>query len=181
MDTTASAQFITKKPKLGGITSGDGQSLTKRLQTELTHLMMNGIKGVTAFPESDNMRFWKGTIIGPVGTVYESLEFKISINFPNNYPYSPPTIKFDTTCYHPNVDLASGAICLDILKDKWSAAYTVQTILLSLQSLLGEPNNDSPLNNHAAQLWSNPAGTDNKLMSQEFQKEVKKRYEELKK
>jgi ubiquitin-conjugating enzyme E2 C len=50
------------------------------------------------------------------------------------------------------VDTA-GNICLDILKDKWSAIYNVQTVLLSLQSLLGEPNNDSPLNGHAAQIW----------------------------
>jgi ubiquitin-conjugating enzyme E2 C len=51
------------------------------------------------------------------------------------------------------VDLASGAICLDILQDKWSAVYSVQTILLSLQSLLGEPNNASPLNVDAAKEW----------------------------
>ena len=47
----------------------------------------------------------------------------------------------------------SGNICLDILKEKWSAVYNVQTILLSLQSLLGEPNNASPLNAQAADLW----------------------------
>ena len=82
------------------------------------------------------------------------MRFKISISFPSNYPYAAPTIKFDTPCYHPNVDLTGGAICLDILQvcnpayswrgeiltyvqDKWSAVYSVQTILLSLQSLLG--------------------------------------------
>lgn len=48
----------------------------------------------------------------------------------------------------------SGNICLDILKEKWSAVYNVQTILLSLQSLLGEPNNASPLNAQAADLWT---------------------------
>jgi ubiquitin-conjugating enzyme E2 C len=51
-----------------------------------------------------------------------------------------------------------GNICLDILKEKWSAVYNVQTILLSIQSLLGEPNNDSPLNGQAAQLWDNQEG-----------------------
>lgn len=63
-------------------------------------------------------------------------------------------VKFITPCFHPNIDL-SGAICLDILKDKWSALYDVRTILLSIQSLLGEPNNDSPLNAHASLLWNN--------------------------
>ena len=58
------------------------------------------------------------------------------MEFPSSYPYSPPTVKFITSCFHPNVDL-DGNICLDILKDKWSASYDVRTILLSLQSLLG--------------------------------------------
>ena len=71
-----------------------------------------------------------------------------------DYPYKPPNVKFETPCFHPNVDVY-GNICLDILKDKWSAAYSVRTVLLSLQSLLGEPNNDSPLNTTAAQLWAN--------------------------
>lgn len=48
-----------------------------------------------------------------------------------------PTVKFDSPCYHPNVCISSGAICLDILQDKWSAVLSVQTILLSIQSLLG--------------------------------------------
>lgn len=68
---------------------------------------------------------------------YAGLTFRLSITFPPNYPYVAPTLKFDTPCYHPNVDINHGAICLDILQDKWSAVYSVQTILLSLQSLLG--------------------------------------------
>ncbi|KAK1900834.1 Ubiquitin-conjugating enzyme E2 C [Dissostichus eleginoides] len=65
-----------------------------------------------------------------------------------------PRVKFLTSCFHPNVD-PQGFICLDILKDKWSALYDVRCILLSLQSLLGEPNNESPLNTTAAELWEN--------------------------
>lgn len=82
----------------------------------------------------------------------EGLNFKLSFEFPSNYPYSPPTVMFTTPMFHPNVDMA-GRICLDILKDKWSAVYNVQSILLSLQSLLGEPNTKSPLNGQAAELW----------------------------
>ncbi len=61
-----------------------------------------------------------------------------------------------------------GNICLDILKDKWSALYDVRTILLSIQSLLGDPNNDSPLNVQAAQLWSDQVAY-KKLLLEKFQ------------
>ncbi|KAJ3026732.1 UNVERIFIED_CONTAM: Ubiquitin-conjugating enzyme E2 11 [Siphonaria sp. JEL0065] len=116
---------------------------------------MSNTQGVSAFPEADNLLSWAATIQGPSGTVYEGLNYKLAMKFPLNYPYSPPTITFQTPMYHPNVDTA-GNICLDILKDKWSAIYNVQTVLLSLQSLLGEPNNDSPLNGQAADMWSKP-------------------------
>ena len=72
-----------------------------------------------------------------------------------DYPFKAPLVKFETGCFHPNVD-QYGNICLDILKDKWSAAYSVRTVLLSIQSLLGEPNNDSPLNAYAAKVNSSP-------------------------
>ncbi|VEN41652.1 unnamed protein product [Callosobruchus maculatus] len=102
--------------------------------------------------EGENLFKWIGTIMGPKDTVYETLKFKLSLQFPNSYPYTAPLVKFLTPCFHPNVD-TSGNICLDILKDKWSALYDVRTILLSIQALLGEPNIDSPLNALAAEKW----------------------------
>lgn len=116
-------------------------------------LMMSNDKGISAFPEGENLFKWIGTIKGPVDTVYSDQTYKLSLEFPNSYPYSAPVVKFVTPCFHPNVDLG-GTICLDILKEKWSALYDVRTILISIQSLLGEPNNESPLNAHAAELWS---------------------------
>ncbi|KDR81378.1 hypothetical protein GALMADRAFT_59108 [Galerina marginata CBS 339.88] len=140
-------------------------SVAKRLSNELMTLMMSSSPGISAFPKHDGNLFeWVGTIEGPSETIYAGLTFKISISFPSNYPYVAPTIKFDTPCYHPNVDINGGAICLDILQDKWSAVYSVQTILLSLQSLLGEPNNASPLNAEAASRWSNPTAFKAELM-----------------
>ncbi|KAL7276426.1 Ubiquitin-conjugating enzyme E2 11 [Rhizina undulata] len=128
------------------------QSVSKRLQTELMQLMMSSTPGISAFPQDGNLLNWTGTIKGPEGTYYEGLTFKLSMEFPANYPMTAPTVLFMTPMFHPNVDMA-GRICLDILKDKWSAVYNVQSILLSLQSLLGEPNNKSPLNGQAAELW----------------------------
>ncbi|KAF8604650.1 ubiquitin-conjugating enzyme E2 [Ceratobasidium sp. AG-I] len=141
-------------------------SVTKRLSNELMTLMMSSSPGISAFPKSDaNMFEWIGTLEGPPGSVYERLTFKITLAFPPTYPYTAPNVRFDpeTPCYHPNVDM-QGGICLDILKDKWSAIYSVHTILLSLQSLLGEPNNDSPLNLEAAELWENQQEFKTQLM-----------------
>lgn len=97
---------------------------------------MSGSKDVNAFPDGDNLFEWTGTLSGSKGTVYEGLVYKLKLKFPADYPFTAPTITFATPCFHPNVD-QFGNICLDILKDKWSAAYSVHTILLSLQTLLG--------------------------------------------
>ncbi|XP_008013928.2 ubiquitin-conjugating enzyme E2 C isoform X1 [Chlorocebus sabaeus] len=150
-------------------TSGTPTS-SRGLQQELMTLMMSGDKGISAFPESDNLFKWVGTIHGAAGTVYEDLRYKLSLEFPSGYPYNAPTVKFLTPCYHPNVD-TQGNICLDILKDKWSALYDVRTILLSIQSLLGEPNIDSPLNTHAAELWKNPTAF-KKYLQETYSKQV---------
>jgi ubiquitin-conjugating enzyme E2 C len=102
--------------------------------------MMSSTPGISAFPDADgNLLHWTGTIVGPDSTPYEGLTLKLSFTFPATYPYTAPTVLFKTPIYHPNIDF-SGRICLDILKEKWSAIYNVQSILLSLQSLLGEPN-----------------------------------------
>ncbi|KAK9476702.1 ubiquitin-conjugating enzyme/RWD-like protein [Lipomyces japonicus] len=147
------ATFSSVKMQEAQTTVTDSHSVTKRLQSELMQLMMSSVPGISAFPVSDsNLCQWTGTITGPEGTHYEGLTYKIAMTFPANYPYKAPVIRFVSPMWHPNVDM-SGNICLDILKEKWSAVYNVQTILLSLQSLLGEPNNASPLNAQAAELW----------------------------
>ena len=102
-------------------------------------LMMSAPPGISAFPAADNILHWTATIVGPTETPYANLTLKLTFQFPHDYPYAPPVVLFKTPIYHPNIDFA-GRICLDILRDKWSAIYNVQTVLLSLQSLLGEPN-----------------------------------------
>eukprot|EP00730_Choanoeca_flexa_P009674 TRINITY_DN12832_c0_g1_i1.p1 TRINITY_DN12832_c0_g1~~TRINITY_DN12832_c0_g1_i1.p1 ORF type:complete len:174 (+),score=31.00 TRINITY_DN12832_c0_g1_i1:63-524(+) len=131
-------------------------SVTKRLQQELMTLMMSGDSSISAFPEDDNLFNWKGTMTGGKDTMYDGLTYTLSLSFPKDYPYTAPTVKFVTPCYHPNVDEAHGNICIDILKEQWSASYDVRTVLLSIQTMLDDPNVDSPLNGHAAQLWSDP-------------------------
>ena len=74
-----------------------------------------GDPGISAFPEGDNIFSWIGTIKGSNATVYEGLSYKLTLKFPTDYPFKPPVVKFDTLCFHPNVD-QFGNICLDILQ-----------------------------------------------------------------
>ncbi|XP_054446134.1 ubiquitin-conjugating enzyme E2 C-like [Pteronotus mesoamericanus] len=108
-------------------------------------LMVSGDKGISVSPESDNLFKCVGTIHTEAGTVYKDLKF------PSGHPYNAPTVKFLTPSYHPSVN-TQGDICLDILKAEWSALYDVGAFLLSIQSLLEEPNINSPLNTQAAEL-----------------------------
>ena len=98
---------------------------------------MSNDKGISAFPDGDKLFEWIATVNGPADSVYDGLKYKLRLEFPAAYPYTAPTVKFVTPCFHPNVD-QHGNICLDILKEKWSALYEVRTILLSIQSLLGK-------------------------------------------
>ncbi|KAH9597249.1 Ubiquitin-conjugating enzyme E2 [Trypanosoma melophagium] len=145
-------------------------SASSRLQKEFMELMMNPADGISAFPQNDNLFHWIGTVQGVTHTPYEGLEFRLSIEFPSNYPFEAPLVRFLTPCFHPNVD-THGAICLDILKDNWSAVYTVSKILLSIQNLLDNPNNQSPLNNRAAMMWPN---------KEEYRREVLQVHKEAK-
>lgn len=147
--TTGTTGAAARKPAATAV-KGDG--VTKRLQSELMGLMTSGDKGATAFPDGDNLFKWVGTLKGGDDTAFEGLVYKLELKFPPEYPFSPPTITFTTPCFHPNVD-DRGNICLDILKDKWSASLSVSAVLQSLRSLLGDPNNDSPLNGQAAAMW----------------------------
>ena len=116
----------------------------KRIRTELDKIQKDPPSNCSAGPSNDDLFKWEATIIGPIDTVYEGGVFKLDILFPERYPFKPPKIKFRTRIYHPNIN-SSGGICLDILKDQWSPALTISKILLSICSLLDEPNPDDPL------------------------------------
>ena len=101
--------------------------------------------GCSAGPcTDDDMYKWQGYIAGPEGTPYAGGVFFLNIEFPNDYPFKPPKVTFTTKVYHPNVS-NSGSICVDILKDQWSPALTISKVLISISTLLDDPNPEDPL------------------------------------
>eukprot|EP01015_Nassula_variabilis_P034051 TRINITY_DN831_c0_g2_i5.p1 TRINITY_DN831_c0_g2~~TRINITY_DN831_c0_g2_i5.p1 ORF type:complete len:149 (-),score=13.29 TRINITY_DN831_c0_g2_i5:148-594(-) len=117
----------------------------KRIQKELKDINNDPPSNCSAGPVSDTDQFhWQATIMGPDDSPYAGGVFFLNINFPTDYPFKPPKVSFITRIYHPNIN-SNGSICLDILKDQWSPALTVSKVLLSICSLLTDPNPDDPL------------------------------------
>ena len=127
-------------------------SIIKRIQKELTELAKDPPSNCSAGPHSDDIMKWRATITGPEGTPYHGGIFFLDIDFPIDYPFKPPHVKFITPILHPNIN-SSGGICIDILKDKWSPALTISKLLLSISSLMHEPNPDDPLVPDLANLY----------------------------
>ncbi|KAI0311180.1 ubiquitin-conjugating enzyme/RWD-like protein [Amylostereum chailletii] len=86
----------------------------------------------------------RGSFKGPEDTPYAGGLYEVDIVIPDSYPFQPVKMKFITKVYHPNVSSASGAICLDILKDAWSPVLTLKSTLISLQSMLCSPEPNDP-------------------------------------
>ena len=126
--------------------------LIKRLKAEMEDLEENPVSNCSAGPLEDDITHWNATIFGPENTPYENGIFRLDINFVAEHPFKPPKIVFRTPIYHCNIN-KNGAICLDILKDQWSPALTISKVLLSICSLLTDPNPDDPLMVDIAELY----------------------------
>ena len=116
----------------------------KRIQRELIDLGEDPPSNCSAGPANDDLFHWSATIMGPDDTPYHGGLFFLDIHFPADYPFKPPKVTFSTRIYHCNIN-SNGGICLDILKDQWSPALTISKVLLSICSLLSDPNPDDPL------------------------------------
>ncbi|KAK1767279.1 acyl-CoA dehydrogenase/oxidase [Phialemonium atrogriseum] len=98
----------------------------------------------SAGPVGEDLFHWQATIMGPGDSPYSGGVFFLAIHFPTDYPFKPPKVNFTTRIYHPNIN-SNGSICLDILRDQWSPALTISKVLLSICSMLTDPNPDDPL------------------------------------
>jgi ubiquitin-conjugating enzyme E2 D/E len=124
----------------------------RRITRELEDLKNDPPMNCSAGPEGDDMFRWEGVIFGPADSPYTGGVFKLKIIFPIDYPFKCPNITFLTKIYHPNIN-SSGIICLDILKNQWSPALTISKILLSICSMLTDPNPNDPLMPDIAHLY----------------------------
>ncbi|KAG8574499.1 hypothetical protein GDO81_009210 [Engystomops pustulosus] len=116
----------------------------KRIQKELMDLQRDPPAQCSAGPVGEDLFHWQATIMGPNDSPFQGGVFFLTIHFPTDYPFKPPKVAFTTKIYHPNIN-SNGSICLDILRSQWSPALTVSKVLLSICSLLCDPNPDDPL------------------------------------
>lgn len=123
----------------------------KRLQKEYGDITINTPDNFSVGLINDNINLWNVTIFGPKNSPYVNGVFNLKITFSSAYPFKPPTIKFLTNIFHPNV--SNNNICLDILKDQWAPSLTMKYVLTSIYSLLETPNPDDPLDTNAARLY----------------------------
>ncbi|KAL0647035.1 hypothetical protein Bca4012_045326 [Brassica carinata] len=135
------------------------------LQKQLkgTHAQIN--PSHAGLVDEKNIFEWNVTIIGPPDTLYEGGFFNAIMSFPQNYPNSPPTVRFTSDMWHPNV-YSDGRVCISILhppgddpsgyelaSERWTPVHTVESIMLSIISMLSGPNDESPANVEAAKEW----------------------------
>ncbi|CAG9316453.1 unnamed protein product [Blepharisma stoltei] len=123
-------------------------SATERLMRDLNEMRSDPLPYATADIDGNNFRLWKGTLNGPPGTPYEGGLFEFQLNFPADYPTNPPTCKFITPIFHPNVYSDSGNgngnVCLPIFRGGvgggWNSRFTPKTIISYIIALLNDPN-----------------------------------------
>ncbi|OAE31605.1 hypothetical protein AXG93_2294s1220 [Marchantia polymorpha subsp. ruderalis] len=138
------------------------------LRKQLKDLSRNPVDGFSAgLVDDSNVFEWNVTIIGPPDTLYEGGYFNAIMSFPNNYPNSPPSVRNSVWKNRPAVTVyPDGRVCISILhapgddpngyelaSERWSPVHTVETILLSIISMLSSPNDESPANIDAAKEW----------------------------
>lgn len=133
----------------------------QRLMRDFKKLQTDAPYGVSGSPINNDIMSWRACIFGPEETPWEGGTFQLQLRFTTEYPNQPPKVKFLNRMFHPNI-YSDGSICLDILQERWSPTYDIAAVLTSIQSLLADPNANSPANHEAATLFAENRGEYNR-------------------
>lgn len=155
------------------------------LQKQLKEVQNDPTCGFSAGLVDDNIFKWRVTIIGPQKTPYEGGTFPALLEFPQDFPDNPPKMKFLCPMYHPNIR-ETGEVCISILHppgedifeyenrtERWLPIHTVESILVSVISMLSDPNVESPENVDAAKTYR----TDKREYVRRVRRTVEQSYE----
>ena len=120
----------------------------KRLQKEIAQLLRDPPDGVVCYPVGDSVTELEAKVQPMENTPYSQGVFKLAIACGDHYPNEPPSVRFVTPVYHPNID-SEGRICLNLLKMPpkgcWAPSFSLAAVLRGIQILLAQPNPDDPL------------------------------------
>jgi len=118
----------------------------KRIERELNHIENNPSVYYSIWQHKDNLLKFNTNIHCLPDSRYDGKNYEIEITLPHEYPLKPPQVKFITAIKNENVDTYTGILCADILGKKWSPAYTLASLMISVVSLLtdGQPSRYSP-------------------------------------
>ena len=158
----AAASRAPAAPALPSTSSSGSSPAVRRIMREFGEAVAEGF-GV--FVCENDVFQWKVLLRGAEHSPYEAGHFVVLFQFPADYPFKPPKVRFLTPMYHCNVNDA-GSVCLDILKDAWSPSLTAAKVLRSLQSLMTDPNPDDPLDSVKATVLREDAQQYNRLAAE---------------
>jgi ubiquitin-conjugating enzyme E2 D len=134
----------------------------KRIEKELNEFKTDPPLGCSGGPINNDMYKWEAVLMGPIDSPYAGGLFTLQIDIPKNYPFKPPKFRFLTPILHPNIN-SNGNICLDTLNTNWSPVLTISKTILSISSLLCDPNPDDPLDKAVAEIYKKDRDKFNKL------------------
>lgn len=137
--------------RLGSLNGSD--MFLRRLHKDYKDIVDHGKEqGIMVRLDHRDITSWTAVITGPENTPWEGGLFRLAIKFSERFPVQPPVIKFITPVFHPNI-YVDGVVCMSTLKSEWSPCLSTESLLLSIQSLLSDPNPDSAANGDAARVF----------------------------
>lgn len=119
-----------------------------RIQRELKEFLSSPPPGLSVKISGKNVRLWVVTLSMPENTIYAGETYRLRVQFPNDYPTSPPSVYFlNPTPRHEHV-YTNGDICLSLLGKDWRPIMTASSVAQAIMSILcGAQRKSLPMDN----------------------------------